>query len=212
MSPPQQPDVGTGSDGAFFERELADHQRVLARLVADDAAVLQRITDAVVAVFRRGNKLLFCGNGGSAADAQHVAAEFINRFRFERAALPAIALTVDSSVLTCIGNDSGFDRIFSRQVEALAQAGDALVAISTSGRSPNVILALEAARAKSALTIGFTGAAGVASMGALCDLCLVVPSTDTARIQEAHEFALHCIADLVERTMFTPPRSPTSAD
>jgi D-sedoheptulose 7-phosphate isomerase len=191
----------------FLLSELADHLDVLRRTVAERSEVLARITATFLETFRAERKVMFCGNGGSAADSQHIAAEFINRFRFDRAALPAIALTVDSSVLTCIGNDAAFEQVFARQVEALAQPGDVVIGISTSGKSANVLRALEAARAKKAFTVGFTGANGQASMGPLSDLCLAVPATDTARIQEAHEFAFHCIAALVETALFTPAAS-----
>jgi D-sedoheptulose 7-phosphate isomerase len=186
----------------FFQDELADHTRVLEQTLAADGPLLEQLVVLFVATFRRGNKILFCGNGGSAADSQHIAAEFINRFRFNRAPLPALALTVDSSVLTCIGNDAAFDQIVSKQVEALAQAGDVVVGISTSGRSANVLKALSAARAKEAVAVGFTGARGKAHMAPLCDHCFAVASVDTARIQEGHEFAFHSIAARVERLMF----------
>jgi phosphoheptose isomerase len=198
-APPQERHTMASS---FFRKEFEEHEQVIRRMVDEQGELLQRLADTLVEAFRRGNKLLFCGNGGSAADAQHIAAEFINRFRFDRAPLPAIALTVDTSVLTCIGNDASFEQVFSRQVEALAQPGDVVVGISTSGRSANVLRALKAGRARKALTIGFTGAAGLDPMTPLCDLCLAVPSKDTARIQEAHEFAFHCIAALAETAMF----------
>lgn len=202
VAPVAPPIAAPGAHAEFFRRELEDHEVVLRKMIEADSALLSHLVDTFVAAFRRGNKLLFFGNGGSAADAQHIAAEFINRFRFDRGALPALALTVDSSVLTCIGNDSAFEYVFSRQVEALAQAGDVVIGISTSGRSANVLRALEVAREKKAVVVGFTGANGAKTMGAMCDLCLAVPSTDTARIQEGHEFAFHTIASLVESAMF----------
>jgi D-sedoheptulose 7-phosphate isomerase len=184
--------------------ELEAQTAILQQTVAECGRTVSEIAELIIACFRRGNKVLLCGNGGSAADAQHVAAEFINRFRFDRPALPAIALTTDSSILTCIGNDSSFDFVFSRQVEALAQPGDILVGISTSGSSVNVLNALVAARSKGATTIGFTGTKGSEGMGAKCDLCLVIPSTDTARIQQAHEFAWHVICGTTEERLFNP--------
>lgn len=187
---------------SLLESELKTHQQVVEQTVAQQAAVIEQVTEAIVRCFRQGNKLLLCGNGGSAADAQHVAGEFVNRFRYDRAALPAIALTTDTSILTCIGNDSSFDFVFSRQVEALGKPGDMLVGISTSGGSPDVLHALEAARRGGLLTVGFTGEKGRESMGALCDLCLVVPSADTPRIQESHIFAWHVICGAVERDLF----------
>jgi D-sedoheptulose 7-phosphate isomerase len=182
--------------------ELQIHQAVLDQTVEQAADVIGQITDAIVRCFRQGNKLLICGNGGSAADAQHVAGEFVNRFRYDHAALPAIALTTDTSILTCIGNDSAFENIFSRQVEALAKPGDILVGISTSGSSPNILKALDAARTLSLTTIAFTGEKGRDTLTPKCDLCLVVPSTDTPRIQESHIFVWHVICGVVERTIF----------
>ena len=186
----------------FFKSELEAHLAVFERLVDDQGVVLEQLTDAFIACFKRGNKLLFCGNGGSAADSQHIAAEFINRFRYDRAALPAIALTVDTSVLTCIGNDAAFEQVFSRQVEALAQPGDIVIGITTSGKSANVLRALEAAKKKKAIAVGFTGQDGHARLAPITDMCFATPSNDTARIQEGHEFALHSIAALVESAIF----------
>lgn len=182
--------------------ELKTHQTVLEQTVEQTADVIEQITDAIIRCFRQGNKLLLCGNGGSAADAQHVAGEFVNRFRYDHAALPAIALTTDTSILTCIGNDSAFENIFSRQVEALAKPGDILVGISTSGGSPNILKALDTARALGLTTIAFTGEKGRGKMDPKCDLCLVVPSTDTPRIQESHIFVWHVICGVVEQTIF----------
>jgi D-sedoheptulose 7-phosphate isomerase len=140
-----------------LELELKAHLGVVQETVARQADVIEQITQAIIRCFRNGNKLLLCGNGGSAADAQHVAGEFVNRFRYDHAALPAIALTTDTSILTCIGNDSDFDFVFSRQVEALGKPGDILVGISTSGGSPNVLNALDAAHRNGLLTVGFSG-------------------------------------------------------
>jgi D-sedoheptulose 7-phosphate isomerase len=186
----------------FLSKELDNHFVVLQRTVTECDANVINIVNNITVCFERGNKVLLCGNGGSAADAQHVAAEFINQFRFDRPALPAIALTTDSSILTCIGNDSSFDFVFSRQVEALANKGDILVGISTSGSSKNVLNALDVARKKGIQTIGFTGEKGRTTMGNKCDICLIVPSTDTARIQEAHEFVWHFICGVVEERLF----------
>lgn len=157
------------------------------------AAMARRMAD----VLRRGGKILFCGNGGSAADAQHLAAEFVNRFQRDRRALAALALTTDTSVLTSIGNDSGFDRIFSRQVEALARRGDLLVAISTSGNSPNVLRAVEAARDLGVETVGLCGGSGGA-LAAAADEVFVVPSEATPRIQETHMAVGHAWCALTE--------------
>jgi D-sedoheptulose 7-phosphate isomerase len=164
-------------------------------------AVLAGAVEASLASLRAGGKLLFAGNGGSAADAQHWAAELVSRFQKERPGLAAIALTTDSSILTAIGNDYGFERVFARQVEALGAPGDVFVAISTSGRSANILRAIEAARARSLRVVGFTGESG-GEMAALCDFCLQVPSTDTPRIQEGHSFLGHLLCALVEQGMY----------
>ena len=174
------------------ERSAADRE-----LVAAIVAIAGRIAQAI----RGGGKLLLAGNGGSAADAQHIAAEFVGRFINDRAPLPAIALTTDTSALTAIGNDYGFDHVFERQVRALGRKGDAFIAISTSGRSPNIVAALKAARELGLVTIGFTKAAS-SPMRALCDLVLAVPSEETALIQQVHITAAHAICGLVERELF----------
>lgn len=148
----------------------------------------------------RGNKVLICGNGGSAGDAQHIAGEFVNRFLFDRPALPAIALTTDTSVITAISNDSSYEKIFSRQVEALGHAGDILFAISTSGKSPNILAALTEAKRRNIFTIGLTGRPG--PMNDLCDLCLNVPDKNTPQIQEVHLACEHAYCMLVENFMF----------
>jgi D-sedoheptulose 7-phosphate isomerase len=156
-----------------------------------------RLVDALAA----GGKLVLFGNGGSAADAQHVAAELVNRFRRERGTLPAIALTADSSVLTSIGNDYSFEEVFARQVEALVGDGDVVVGLSTSGTSSNVCRGIEVAREKGAFTIGFTGQSG-GRIASLADLCFRAPSEDTARIQEVHIAVWHALCDVVETTLF----------
>jgi len=151
--------------------------------------------------YRAGNKLLVAGNGGSAADAQHLAAEFVSRFNFDRPGLPALALTTDTSILTAVGNDYGYDQLFRRQIEANAAAGDVFMGISTSGNSPNILLALEAAREKGVTTFGLTGKSG-GKMRDLCDHCLCVPSVETPRIQEAHIMIGHTLCAMVEMAMF----------
>lgn len=156
---------------------------------------------------RRGGKLLFFGNGGSAADAQHLAAEFVNRFLRQRGALAAIALTTDTSALTSIGNDLGFDHVFARQVEALGRAGDVVVAISTSGGSPNVLRAVEAARRLGCLTVALTGGTGGA-LATAADEAFVVPSAETPRIQETHITLGHALCALVEELLAAPPDGP----
>jgi len=184
---------------------------VTARLLdamAADAALCEatsRVAELSVASLRAGGKILLCGNGGSAADAQHWAGELVSRFYYDRPGLPAIALTTDSSILTAIGNDYGYERVFARQVEALGRKGDVLYGISTSGNSPNVVAALEAARAQGLATIGFTGQGG-GKMLALCDICIRIPSDSTPRIQEGHEVLGHAICGMIEAAMF--PRQP----
>src|SRR5499433_3029365 len=168
---------------------------------ASDGAMMQamlRATEVMAAALRGGNKILIAGNGGSAADAQHIACEFLSRLNFDRNPLPAIALTTDTSTLTGIGNDYGFDRTFERQVRGLGRAGDVFIAISTSGRSANVIAALKAAREGGLTTIAFTGTAGAGSMQSLCNHCFAAPATETALIQQIHIVAAHAICGLVE--------------
>jgi D-sedoheptulose 7-phosphate isomerase len=172
---------------------------------ADDPqlrAVVHAIADAVTLAFRDGRKLLIAGNGGSAADAQHIAGEFLSRLNFDRHPLPAIALTTDSSVLTAIGNDYGFERTFERQVRGLGQKGDVFIAISTSGRSPNIVAALAAAREGGLTTVGFTGVVAGGTMQPFCDYCLAAPSAETPLIQQIHIVAAHAICGLVERNLF----------
>jgi len=185
-----------------LEDELRIHTRIMEQTVAQCSPAIYEIADGLVDCFRKGNKVMLCGNGGSAADSQHMAAEFVNRFRLDRAALPAIALTVDTSILTAIGNDSSYEFTFSRQVEALGRPGDILAAISTSGGSSNILKALEVARERGIKTVGFTGEKGRQSMAPKCDLCMVVPSTDTPRVQEVHEFVWHVICGMVEQALF----------
>ena len=187
---------------AMLEEELKIHTRIMEQTIKECSPVIMEIVGCLEECFRQGSKLMMCGNGGSAADSQHMVAEFVNRFRLERAALPAIALTVNTSILTAIGNDSSYEFTFSRQVEALARAGDVLAAISTSGASPNVLKALEVARSRRVKTIGFTGENGRQTLAAQCDICLVVPSADTPRVQEVHEFVWHAICGMVENALF----------
>ncbi len=160
----------------------------------------RKIADVIASALAAGNKLLLAGNGGSAADAQHIAAEIVGRYKRDRRAYAAIALTTDTSALTAIGNDYGFEQIFARQVEGLGQRGDVLLAITTSGRSPNILAALKAARQRGLVTIGFTGAKGT-SMAALCDHLLIAPSDDTAVIQQIYMAFAHGICDVIEQTL-----------
>jgi D-sedoheptulose 7-phosphate isomerase len=168
-----------------------------------DAALLaaaRAVAAVVIAALRSGNKLLIIGNAGSAADAQHIAAEIVGRYKQDRPAWAAIALTTDTSALTAIANDYGFEQVFARQVEGLGRRGDVLLALSTSGRSPNILAALRAARERGLVTIGFTGNKGEA-LGALCDHMLVSPSDDTPVVQQIHLAVAHGICDEIEQTM-----------
>ena len=157
--------------------------------------------EAMVAAIRRGGKLLACGNGGSAADAQHFAAELVGRFERERRAIPSIALTTDTSILTSIANDSAYARVFARQVEALGDPGDVLLGISTSGASPSVLAAFASARAGGLTTVALTGRDGGA-LGAAADIHINVPAASTARVQEVHRTLLHAMCELVERELY----------
>ena len=165
-----------------------------------EAASISAIIECLVTALKSGGKILLCGNGGSAADAQHVAAEFVGRFAKERAAWPAIALTANSSTVTAIGNDYGFEYIFSRQVEALAKKGDVVVGISTSGNSGNVLKALAEGKKRGCTTIGMTGKNG-GKLRTLADISISVPSDETPRIQETHILAWHIICELVEKEL-----------
>ena len=162
---------------------------------------IEKAAQAIITAFRDKKKLLLAGNGGSAADAQHIAAEFVNRFGFDRPALPSVALSTDTSVLTSIGNNSGFEKIFARQVEALGNEGDVFIGISTSGTSENIIRALNVCRKEKIVTIVFTGIFG-GPMKDLCDICIKVPSDKTPRIQEVHNLIGHIICNLVEEELF----------
>jgi len=178
---------------------LTTHREVIGGLESDEtAALLEKTAGAMARALEQGHKVLVMGNGGSAADAQHLAGELVGRFLRERRALPAVALTTDTSVLTAVGNDYGYEQVFARQVEALAEAGDVCVGISTSGGSRNVVLALEKARDKGCVTVGLTGRDG-GEVGRRSDLWIGVPSSKTPRIQEAHILVIHILCDLVEQ-------------
>lgn len=177
------------------------HREVMEGVERELGPKLPVAAGMLVDAFRNGKKLLVMGNGGSAADAQHLAAEIVGRFRLERRGLPAIALTTDSSILTAVGNDYGFDVVFRRQVEALASEGDVVVGISTSGSSENVLAALRLARETGCRTIGLLGKDG-GSIRELVDLDLTVPGMDTPRIQEGHITIIHILCDLVEQELF----------
>jgi D-sedoheptulose 7-phosphate isomerase len=182
----------------FFDRSLTALQA--AAMDAPLRQLVGEIAQAITLSMRGGGKLLIAGNGGSAADAQHLAAEFLSRYLIDRRPLPALALTTDTSVLTAVGNDYGFDHVFERQVRGLGRPGDVFLAISTSGRSPNVLRALEAARDLGLVSVGFSGAADT-GMRALCRHFLAVASQETAIVQQIHMVAGHAICALVERAM-----------
>jgi len=189
----------------YISEQLSEAQRVMSVMHADQT--LSRNIGATAAAciecIKHDGKILLAGNGGSAADAQHIAAEFVSRFAFDRPGLAAIALTTDTSILTAIGNDYGYTRLFSRQVQALGNRGDVLIVYSTSGKSPNILHALEEARTKGLVRVGLTGNRG-GPMRDLCDYLLEVPSADTPKIQEAHLVIGHILCGLVENAMFKP--------
>jgi D-sedoheptulose 7-phosphate isomerase len=191
---------------ALIEASIATKQSMLGN--RDLISTAARVSEILVHALKQGNKLLIFGNGGSAADAQHIAAEFVGRFAFDRPALPALALSVNSSCVTAIGNDYGFDLIVSRQLEALARPGDVAIGISTSGNSPNVVKAMSTARKMELHTVALTGAAGGGLKGKV-DHCICVPSNETPRIQEGHILVGHIISELVELEMF-PKRGQAS--
>ena len=175
--------------------------------ILEDELLLQTINNCVhkiVMAFKNGNKVLFCGNGGSAADAQHLAAEFSGRFYTDRKALPAEALHCNTSYLTAVGNDYSFDVIYSRLIDGIGQHGDVLIGLSTSGNSKNIIKAFETAKEKGMITIGFTGMTG-GQLKSVSDYLINIPSTDTPRIQESHIMAGHIICQLVEEKLFNTP-------
>jgi D-sedoheptulose 7-phosphate isomerase len=184
--------------GTHLNQSLAALERA-----TRDAALLAtalKIAEIIIAALRAGNKLLIIGNGGSAADAQHIAAEIVGRYKQDRPAYAAMALTTDTSALTAVANDYGFEQVFARQVDGLGQRGDVLLALSTSGRSPNILAALRVARERGLVTVGFTGSKGEA-IGAFCDHLLVAPSDDTPVIQQIYLTVAHGICDEIEQTL-----------
>lgn len=187
----------------IVKRHLAESRDVIDRALSDERFVsaIVSISDLITAQLRAGGKVLLAGNGGSAADAQHIAGEFVSRLNYDRDPIAGIALTTDSSVLTAIGNDYGYEHVFSRQVRALGRGGDVLVAISTSGQSPNILAAVSVAKRMSVHTIALTGS-GESKLAASCDLVLNAPSTKTPLIQQVHIMAAHAICELVERSLY----------
>ncbi len=186
------------SHSELIQNAFTAHLALAKTLAESHSTQIAEIAERIIGCLQNGGKTLWCGNGGSAADAQHLAAELIGRFKAERGPLPAIALTTDTSILTCIGNDYGFDQIFSRQVGGLMSNKDILVVFSTSGNSPNVLRAVAEAKRIGGYVVGFLGNEG-GKLKAECDLPFVVPSNDTARIQEMHIFAGHVICALIDK-------------
>jgi len=195
---------------SMFGKAVEQHLEVVRQMEAQ-LPLLAAIALAMTTALRAGGKILWCGNGGSAADAQHMASELVGRFCRERRGLASIALTTDASILTSVANDYGYQVVFSRQIEALGNAGDVLVAISTSGKSANVIAALEAARARGLVTVGFTGEGG-GKMAALADHLLAIPSRETARIQEGYVLAGHLLCDWMERDCLSADAEHTESE
>lgn len=163
--------------------------------------LIGEVASVIIRVYKNGNKVLLAGNGGSAADAQHIAGELVSRFYFDRPGLPAFALTTDTSILTAIGNDYGYERLFSRQIQANGLSGDIFIGISTSGNSPNLVKAFEECKSKGLITVGLTGQTGGA-MSNICDYCIKVPSSETPRIQECHILIGHIICAVIEESIF----------
>ncbi len=190
-------DIHSNGFEASIAAELADSIQAKQRVIEEELPTLNRIAGLLNRALREGGKILLFGNGGSAADSQHIAAELVSRFRRERAALPAIALTTDTSILTAIGNDYGFGEVFARQVEALGQEGDVALGISTSGNSPNVLNAIRKAAEIGMKTVGFTGQDG-GKLKECVDICFRVPSQSTPHIQEVHMAAAHALCNVIE--------------
>ena len=184
-------------------KQIADSIAVKQAVLADKeiCKAVEIAANAVVEAYRNGHRALLAGNGGSAADAQHIAGELVSKFYFERPAIDAVALTTNTSILTAIGNDLGYEVLFSRQVEAMGHKGDVFIGISTSGNSKNIVKALEVCKERGIYTIGLTGESGGA-MKPLCDLCIQIPSSETPRVQEAHMMIGHIICCLVEEELF----------
>lgn len=180
---------------------FADSIRTKELFISQYSQLIKEVSELIISAFRNGNKLLLMGNGGSSSDASHIAGEFVNRFQKDRPPLPAIALNTDMAVITSIGNDYGYNLVFSRQVEALSKKGDIVIAISTSGNSPNVLAAVEAAKNLGIITIGLTGGGG-GRLASLADYAFVVPSQSTPRIQEVHITLGHVICKVVEDALF----------
>lgn len=190
----------------YIKNQIIEAQRVMASMLTEVALLekLEAASRACIDCLQNGGKILLAGNGGSAADAQHIAGEFVSRFAFDRPGLAAIALTTDTSILTAIGNDYGYEKLFARQVQALGQKGDVFIGYTTSGKSPNILLAFQEARLRGLICIGLTGNRR-GSIVELCDYLLEVPSADTPKIQEGHLVLGHILCGLVENAIFKVP-------
>ena len=190
----------------YIRAQIGEAGKIIDAMARDShlQATVQAAAQACITCLNNEGKILLAGNGGSAADAQHIAGEFVSRFAFDRPGLPAIALTTDTSILTAIGNDYGYEKLFARQIQAHGRRGDIFIGYSTSGKSPNVLRALEEARKRGLSTIGLTGNRG-GPMKDLCDFLLAVPSADTPKIQEGHLILGHILCGLVENALFKPP-------
>jgi len=191
---------------SYITAQIQETHQLLSSMLMDEALLgcMEAAAAACIYAMKSGNKVLLAGNGGSAADAQHIAGEFVSRFNFDRPGLPAIALTVDTSILTAVGNDYGYEKLFARQVEALGQSGDIFIGYSTSGSSPNILQAFEVAKSKGLTCIGLTGNRK-GPMVELCDYVFEVPSADTPKIQEGHLVLGHILCGLVENALFENP-------
>lgn len=190
----------------YIAAQISETQQIMASMADSSSLInaLEKAAQTCIECLKSGGKILLAGNGGSAADAQHIAGEFVSRFAFDRPGLPAIALTTDTSILTAIGNDYGYEKLFARQIQALGNAGDIFIGYSTSGKSPNIIRALEEAKHKNLICVGMTGNRG-GPMAELCDYLLAVPSGDTPTIQEGHLVLGHILCGLIENALFAKP-------
>ena len=187
----------------YIKREVAASAETKQKILNDEALIakIAEVGQACLDVYRNNRKTMLAGNGGSAADAQHIAAELVGRYGFDRPSIPSLALTTDSSNLTAIGNDYGYDKVFSRQVEGMGQEGDLFIGISTSGNSQNIVNAFEAAKRKGITTVALTGRDG-GKMAQMADYALIVPSNATPRIQESHILIGHILCDIIEKELF----------
>lgn len=188
---------------SYIKEHFKDSINTKEKILQDEnlLSLIREVALECIKAYKNGNKTILAGNGGSAADAQHIAAEFVSRFYFDREGLPSIAITTDSSILTAIGNDYGYERLFARQIESQAKKGDIFIGISTSGNSANIIEALKMCKSKGVISVGLTGESG-GKMRDLCDYCIKVPSNKTPRIQESHILIGHIICAIVEEELF----------